>query len=623
MKANWQSRIVSPAEAMAKVRPGMSIFIGSGMAEPQTLVRCLTDCHDENLQDLDLIQLVSLGDTVSFDRRNSRKYRLKTFYPGPRASDAVLNGLADMIPSRCSHIPRLFKSKAIPVDIAFVQITPPDETGYSSLGPGIDVARHALESASVVIGEINDAMPWSFGDTLIHADELDCLVQSADPPFCLPRWPTDELFDRIAANLAATIEDGSCISFSVGPLFESLARHLAARKHLGVHTPFFTDSLMDLVRAGAVTNRHKSFQRGKSLAALAIGTPALMKWLDLNPLVEFQPIDVVMNPQNIGQNEKYTAIMPARKLDITGNAVLQIGVGNLSAGTGAIQELFEGASISRRGRTVLALPSRNRRGEPNILPSLEGIPYQFSNKESPDMVVTEHGRASLTGRTVRERAQALIDIAHPDDRVSLISRAKQAGILYSDQIFIAGTGHLYPSELACSHCFAGGLFVQFRAIKPSDEDNMRRLFYRFSGRAVYSRYHRLVRTMPHTKMQEYVNIDYGQTMSIVGLIEEEGIERIIAEARYAKVADQPHADTACFVDEHYQGKGIATRLLSILAEAARARGIECFTADILTSNRPMLKIINEKIGMPVRGMMIDGVYEVVIPLQGIQKELRP
>jgi acyl-CoA hydrolase/RimJ/RimL family protein N-acetyltransferase len=623
MKSNWEKKIVSPAEVMTKIRPGMSIFIGSGMAEPRTLVKYLTESYDGNLQDLDLIQLVSLGNTVSFDERNAGKYRLKTFYPGPRASEAITAGLADMIPSRCYHIPRLFKSKAIPVDVALIQITPPDDAGYSSLGAGIDVVRYAIENASLVVGEICDDIPWTYGDTLVHMEDIDCLINSTCSPFYLGRWKTDDVADKIAANIAATIEDGSCLSFSVGPLFEALVKHLASRRHLGIHTPFFTDSLMDLVKIGAVTNRHKAFHRGKSLTSLALGTRDLMKWLDRNPLVEFQPVDIVMDPQNIGMNEKHTAIMPARKLDITGNAILKMGVGNVNAGTGAIQELFAGSSLSHKGKTIIALPSRNREGEPNILTSLEGIPYQFSSREFPDLVVTEHGRASLTGRTMRERAQALIDIAHPDDRAELIHKAKHAGVLYSDQICIAETGHLYPDDIACSHCFTGDLLVQFRAIKPSDEDNMRRLFYRFSDRAVYSRYHRLVKTMPHTKMQEYVNVDYRTIMSIVGLVAEGGIERIIAEARYVKLTDHSYADTACFVDESYQGKGIATFLLNLLAQFAKESGIESFTADILTSNKPMLRIINDKIGIPAKGTMIDGVYEITIPLKGLNTENRP
>jgi RimJ/RimL family protein N-acetyltransferase len=379
-----------------------------------------------------------------------------------------------------------------------------------------------------------------------------------------------------------------------------------------VHSPFFTDALMELVKSGAVSNRYKTVFRGKSCASYVIGTKDLMTWLDLNALVEFQPQDVVMDPRTISRNDNMVAIFPARKVDLTGDIALHSGKGNVTAGPGNVQELFWGAALSKNGRTIFALPSRNRKGKPNILISLDQYPFQFANRESMDVVVTEYGVAYLMGKTLRERAQALIEIAHPDDRADLVRQAKEAKMIYADQIYFAESGHLYPDKIACSHRFKESLTIRFRAIKPSDEEEMRRLFYRFSDQSVYYRYFSPIKTMPHKKMQEYVNVDYRYTMSIVAIIDDSGVEKIIGEARYVKTQGESFADTAFIVDEQYQGMGISTYLFNLLIRAAREEGIAGLKADVLENNRAMLKVY-EKALYPVQTVLAGGVYKITIP----------
>lgn len=610
---SWKDKVVSPEEVLARIKPGMSIFLGTGVAEPRTLVKHLTSSDFANLTDLELIQIVSLGDAIAFSSTTTaQKYRLKTFFAGWTASKAIMAGSVDMIPCRLSRIPKLFESGAIRVDVAFVQITPPDERGYASLGVSVDVAKHAMERASMVVAEINDNVPRTLGNTFVHVQDFDYIVYATDAPIYFPRWPFNDVIEKVAANVAAVIEDGSCLSFYSGALFEALGKHLALKRDLGVHTFFFTDPLMDLVKCGAVTNKKKGHFRDKSLTAYAQGTQELMSWLHRNPLVEFQGIDVVSDHMRISMNEKMIAILPARKVDLTGGIALPIGKGNVTPGPGQAQEFFAGAEHSRGGRTIFALPSRNLQGEPNILFSVDVFPNQFTNRESLDLIITEYGIASMIGRTVRERAQALIEIAHPDDRADLVQKARAANILYADQIFLEDSGHLYPDRIACTQTFKNSLTVHFRAIKPSDEEEMRRLFYRFSDRAVFYRYFTPLKVMPHAKMQEYVNVDYRDYMSIVGLIDEGGIERLIAEGRYVLHKDRSFADTAFVVDEKYQGQGIATFILTMLIKFAREHGIKGFTADVLADNKGMIKVY-EKSGYPIKAIVEFGVYRLTIP----------
>ncbi len=608
----WKDRIVSAETVIDKIKPGMSIFLGTGAAEPRTLVKKLMSSDSGNLQDLELIQLVSFGDAISLKKLRRQKYRLKTFFSGWVADEAITEGQVDLVPSRFAWIPKLIESRQISINVAFIQVTPPDGNGNCSLGIAVDVARQAMEQASLVVGEINSRIPRTFGDTFIHISDFDLLVESTQEPIYFDRWLVSPVFDKIAANVSSLIEDGTCIAFSIGPLYEALGRHLVHKRHLGIHSPFFTDALMDLVTSGAVTNRYKETYRGKSLASYALGTPELMSWLDQNPLVEFQGIDKVFHPSQIGRNPRFMAVLPARKVDLTGRIALQIGKGNVATGPAEVLDFFHGAEISAGGRTIFAIPSRNRNGEPNIRVSVEEFPNQFSLRESIDMVVSEHGVASLKGYTIRQRAQALIDIAHPDDRPELIDNAKAENIIYQDQIYLAESAHLYPAEITTSHTFKGGVEVRFRAIKPSDEEEMRRLFYRFSDMAVYYRYFGHITAMPHTKTQEYVNVDWNHTMSIVGLVDEAGHGRVIAEARFIKEPNGLNAEVVFVVDEKYQGLGIGTYLYNLLVRLAKEMGVQGFTADVLFSNIGMMKVF-KKGELPVKATLENGVYQLTIP----------
>lgn len=608
----WKQKIVEPLVALSDIEPGMSIFLGTGVAEPRTLVKYLFSSHLPNLSDLELIQIISLGDVVSFSTsQNIQKFRLKTFFSGWLASEAITAGFVDMIPCQFSSIPRLVSSGTIKIDAAFIQISPPDQAGFSSLGVSVDIAKQAMEKASLIIGEINENVPRTMGDTFVNVNEFHYLINAEEPLIYFPRWPIFPVLDKICANIATVIEDGSCLSLFSGSLYESLAKHLKNKKDLAVHSYSFTDALMDLVNCGAVTNKKKKSFPGKSLASYAQGTPELMKWLDNNPLIEFQGIDLIAEHIKMGLIDKFVVILPARKVDLTGNIALHVGKGNVTAGPGQIQELFAGTERSKGGKAIFAVPSRNLNNKANILISVENYPNQFTIRESLNLIATEYGIASFFGKTVRERAQALIDIAHPDDRSELVRQAKEARILYPDQIYLKDAGHFYPEKISTRHTLSNGLIVSFRAIKPSDEEAMRRLFYRFSDDMVFYRYFSPIKTMPHAKMQEYVNVDYREDMSIVGVIEEGHAERIIAEGRYSRKPNTSIADTAFVVDETFAGLGIASYLLEMLIKYAREQGITGISADVLQNNKAMLKVY-EKLPYAIESKLKYGIYHLTI-----------
>jgi acyl-CoA hydrolase/RimJ/RimL family protein N-acetyltransferase len=613
-KTDWKESVVTPEKVLEKIHPGMCIFLGTGAAEPRTLVKHLMASNADNLQDLELFQLLSFGDAISLKVLKNQKFRLKTFFSGWVAKEAIFEGRVDLIPSRFSRLSQLIASRQIPFDVAFIQITPPNKLGYCSLGISVDVARLVMDQAALVVGEINPDIPQTMGNTYVSIKEFDFLVEATEKPIYFARWNIDPIFDKVAANVTSAIEDGSCISFSFGPLYEALATHLTHKKDLGVHSPIFSDALMDLVNSGAVTNRYKRHFSGKTLTSYAIGTQELYNWLDGNPLVEFQGLDKVFNPMRIGKNPRFVAIINIRKIDLTGGIALHVGKGNVTTDTAEVIDFVNGAEISFGGYSIFALPSRNLKGEANIKLSLEDIPNQLNVRESVDLVATEYGVANLNGRTIRERAMALIEIAHPKDRAKLIEEAKAQKIIYNDQIFIEENAHLYPIDAQCKHTFKNNISVRFRAIKPSDEQEMRRLFYRFSDESVYYRYFTPLKTMTHSKMQEYVNVDYGKVMSIVGLIGDLGKGHIVAEARYVKDPKRPYGDVAFVVDEAFQSIGIATFLYKQLMRLAKERGLQGFTADVLPANKEMMRVF-EKGAAEVKATLEYGVYRLSIPFK--------
>ncbi len=619
-RPDWERRLVTPQAALTRIRPGTTIFIGTGPATPRTLLNSLMDSDAHNAKDLELLQLATHGNIMSVADLRAHNYRLKTFFSGYISWRTIQSGRVDLIAAYASRIPQILKSGQIPIDVAFIQVTPPDEAGYCSLGVAVDVAREAIDQASFVVGEINPDIPFTFGDTFVSIDEFDLLVRSEEPAAVYGRWAVDDAMDQVAANIAAVVKDGDCLCYTYNPLFEALSPHLSGKKDLGIHSLYFTDALMDLVKSGAVTNYRKSPFRGKSLTSYALGTEALYRWLDRNPLVEFQGIDWVCNPTFIGRNPQFVAIYEARKVDLFGGVAFPTR-GRVASGPGEVVDFFSGAEISQDGCTMLGLPSRDEKGESNILVALMDYPNQFRMRESVHMIVTEYGIANLKWRTLRERAQAIIDIAHPDDREYLVAQAREKKLLYANQIYISGTAHLYPSHLADEHTFKDGTTVRFRAIKPSDEEAMRRFFYRFSEKPIYYRFFYKIRTMSHDKMQEYVNVDYSSGVSVVGLVGRPGDEKIIAEARVVRDERDGFGNMAFLIEEAYQGIGIGSYLMGSLVRVAREKGMKGLTAEVLAGNKSMMKIF-EKANLTLEAHLADGIYHIRMPFaaQGGRQE---
>ena len=604
---DWKKNLVSPEEALAKIRPGTTVFIGTGPAAPLTLMQSLLESDGRNVRDIELVQLAIQGNvSLSVQDLKTYNYCLITFFSGFISSQTVKSGLVDMIPAYSSEIPELINKGKVSIDVAFIQITPPDSAGYCSLGVAVDVAREAMNKASLVVGEINTDMPFTYGDTFVSIKEFDLLVNSTNKRVPYRRHKVSKQMKKVAENVASVIKDGDCLSFSNSSLFEALGPQLKDKKDLGFHSLYFTDAMAELVKSGAVTNAKKTPFHGKSLTSYAMGSKKLMKWLHRNPRVEFHGTDFVCNPLFIGKIPQFVALYQAEKVDLSGGVAFP-RTGSVITGPGEVVDFFQGAEASEEGCTIIGLPSRNIKGDSNILFALKDYPNQLRIRESVYMIATEYGVANLKWKTLRERAQAMIDIAHPDDRQLLMEQAKKGKLLYSNQIFISNSAHLYPTHIACNTTFKGGVPIRFRAIKPSDEEQMRRFFYRFSDEAKFYRFFYSVKTMDHDKMQEYINVDYNKEMSIVGLSGKPGDQTIVAEARFVMDDRSYYGEVAFLIDDSFQGIGIGSYMLDLLIQLAKEQGLMGLTAEVLSDNLPMKKVF-EKANYPMEAQLENGVY---------------
>lgn len=595
---DYSSKVISADQVLEKLKPGQKIFATSGVAAPGKLLSAIAQSDANNIRDLEIIQLITLGKYLT-SPNESRQYRLKTFNIGESISKDIADGKVDFIPANLMELPYIFLSGAVAVDVAIILTSPPDDKGFVSLGVAVDVANIVIKQASLVIAEINPSMPVTHGETVIHLSSVDFIVESDLPLIERENKPYDEIMDRIGWNISNLIEDGATVALHVGRIFNSVANHLKQKKNLGILTHVVSDWAIDLIESGAISLDRSRYTGGLITTCYCYGSRALYDYVHRNPIFEFYPIARLSNPFVVRRIKSLIGIMNVKKIDISGELVIFHSGDNLLTGYESKLGFAMAATISKNGKAIVALNSVDKEGRSNIVIRHA---WETDNTHSTlgvvKYIVTEYGVANLFGKSIRERVLAMIDIAHPDHRESLLEQAKAMNYVYADQIYVARHAAQYPAMLETRKSLKDHLEVKIRPIKPSDEDMMRQLFYNFSDESKYFRYFANKPVMPHKEMQKYVNIDYHDTLSIVAIVEKGRNERIIAEARYAYGKQEDAHEVAFIVDEEFQGKGVATFMLNYLIKIARNRGIGEFIAYVLPRNDAMLKVF-EKAKVPI------------------------
>ena len=613
----YREKMTTATAAVAQIRRGQRVFIGSGAAEPQALVAALVGRSD-HLADNQLIHIRSLGVTPPYtESRLSDRLRYSTFFIGDSVRAAVAEGRADYTPIFLSEVPALFRSGKAPVDVALIQVTPPDEHGFCSLGVSVDIVKAAAECAKLLIAEVNPRMPRTLGDSFLHIDQIHQLVENEAPIFEFSHQPADDVARRIGRHIAELVEDGATLQMGIGTIPDSVLGDLRDHKDLGVHTEMLSDGIIDLIERGVVNGLRKTIHRGKVVTSFALGSQRLYDFIDDNPLFEFYPEEYVNDPFVIGRNARMVAINAALEIDLTGQVCSDSLGAYFYSGIGGQVDFIRGAARSVGGKPIIALPSTavvDGQRVSRIVSMLKLGAGVVTSRGDVHYVVTEFGAVDLHGKSIRERALGLIHIAHPDFRDALMQAARERHLVYPDQVVVTAVGLEEIEQLESVFVAANGEEVRLRPIEPTDEPLIQELFYHCSERTIYLRFFVYLKAMPHSRAQQLVAVDYDNTLALVATVKEGERDVIIAVGRYSRDAATNYADCAFIVRDDWQDKGVGRYLIERLIEVARGRGIVGFTADVLVENTRMMHVFHLCAPGPIQSRIEDGSYHISFPL---------
>lgn len=597
-------KLVSVEEAIALIKPGRRILIGSGAAEPVSLVEGLVT-HGAHLADNEIVHLLTLGPAPYVDPGLAQRFRHAAFFIGPNVRDAVQQGRADFIPVFLSEIPDLIRTRRIRVDVALIQTSLPDAHGHVSLGVSVDVVRAAVDAADLVLAEVNPFMPRTHGDTFLPVSRIDRLVAVERPLLELTGEPPGEIEATIGRHVASLVPSGATIQTGIGSIPDAVLHALSDRVDLGVHTEMLSDGVMKLAQAGVVTGAKKSLLRGKMVTSFVMGSQALYEWANDNPALEMRGSDFTNSPRVIADNDRMISVNSALAVDLTGQVAADTLTGKFFSGIGGQVDFVRGAAASRGGKSIIALRSTAKRGSVSrIRSALEEGAGVVTSRGDVRYVVTEYGVADLWGKSVRERSLALIEIAHPDFRGELLEQAKRRKYVFPDQHLPRA---IYPWQEERRERLLGCETVIVRPVRMSDEEPLQRLFYDLSNESIYKRFMAHRRVHSHEEMQELVDTDYALNMGIVACDADQG--DIIGMSRYDVDPATRLAEIAFVVRDDWQGRGVGTLLMKRMSEIARARGLAGFSADVLARNKAMLMVF-QRSGLEVISQFDGSTYHL-------------
>jgi len=438
---SWQNdykvKLRTPQEALLYVQSGMRVYIQPGCAEPETLVEALME-RGPYVEEVEIVHLLTMGKAPYVAPEMEGHFRHNAMFIGGNVRDAINDGRADYTPIYLSEIEGLFESGAIPIDVALIQVSPPDTHGFCSYGVGVDTTLTAAKCARFVVAQVNEQMPRTFGDSFVHISDIDVLVDSSRPLPEMKRQEITETHTAIARNVASLIEDGAVLQTGIGGIPDAVLPLLKDRKDLGVHSELVSDGVVPLIEAGVITGERKNFKPRKVIVGFVLGSKNIFSFVDNNPIFEFHPTSYVNDPGFIARNDNMVAINSALQVDLTGQ-VCSDSIGNqFYSGIGGQVDFLRGASRAKGGKAIIAIPSTAKSGAiSRIVPMLDPGAGVVTSRGLVRYVVTEFGVAYLHGKTIRERAKALIEIAHPKFREELYAYCEKTRWLQRPQAVAA------------------------------------------------------------------------------------------------------------------------------------------------------------------------------------------
>lgn len=572
------------------LKSGSRIFIGSHAAVPHALINDLID-HSQHLHDIEIVQVYALGDNKWAEPEHTQQFKVNSlFIGGPQVRKAVAEGRADYTPCFMSDIPYLFSEGILPLDAALIMVSPADKYGYHSLGVSVDIVSSALKSAKKVIAQVNPKMPVTFGQAFIHKGQIDAFFEAEEDLPEIEATELDAVTERIGQYVSLLIDDGATIQIGFGNICDAVLRYLGNHKDLGVHSEMITDGIMELMQKGVINNRKKTYHQHKAVTSFCVGSKALYDFVDGNPHIGFYPSEYVNSPANIARNDNMISINSAIEVDLTGQVVSDSIGHQFYSGIGGHVDFSRGASMSKGGKPVIALPSTAKNGTiSRIVPHLtEGVGVATS-RAHVYYVVTEFGVASLRGKSIRERALELIRVAHPKFRQQLLEEVRKHYYVPNYQtiksVEVPELGSVGFKELNID-----GQCYDLRPLNPSDERRLQEFFYSHTKETLQMRYNTVPTQMSREKSCTLVSVDQTTDLALCIVRQKGSAAEIQAVGRYYFVPQNNSCEVAFVTREIHQGKGMASRLLDEMIRIAKLRSIDHMVAYVRAENHKMLAV---------------------------------
>jgi acyl-CoA hydrolase/GNAT superfamily N-acetyltransferase len=590
---DYVTKQCSAEAAMSRLHSGQRVFIGSSCGEPQHLVRELANIS-KKLTDLEIVRLMALETTpltLIASKSQGASLNIRHIYMGSAKPKRLARNARFVTPMNLSAVPRLFTSRLLPIHVALIQVTPPDDFGWMSLGVSVDITMAAALSADLVIAQINPKMPRVLGRSFLHVNQVDLFVEHEEPLLSVGEPPESEDANIIGRLIARLIEDGSTIQISPGTSLQATLLALSQKNDLGVHTQYLTSDIMHLYSKGVVTNRKKGLNNGKIVASTAIGTENLYEFINDNPVLEFHPSDYVNNPSIIARHNRMVSINVAMAIDLTGQVAADALPYNHFSGVTGMLDFIRGSSQSEGGKSFIIMPSTSMKGaKSRIVPMLDETAVVVPRADV-QYIVTEYGVVNLFGKSLQDRATAMISIAHPKFRDELFHQAKEMDLFGRERTLQETIHGVYPLKLEETIEIEAEQ-VTIRPAKPVDERRIQEHFYNLDKDDITSRFFYEKKSFLQSDVKSVSQIDYIKALSIIAVVGEFGFGKVVAIGEYQLDEEKNVAEIAFSVSKEWQGKGLGKILLKKLCEAARENGIAGLMAYTSPENKAMTNLFH-------------------------------
>lgn len=588
-------KLLTAQASVKKIKNGSRVFLGTGCGEPQQLIRAMVE--DPSIQDIVIYQMLSstLSKYVNDENFLSR-FSIKLFFISVLMRQSAFEGKIDYLPVYLSQIPTIFENHEIGLDVALIQVSPPGSHGYCSLGISVDITLSGMKNADIVIAQVNPEMPRTWGDSMVHIDEIDYLVEYKEPILeSLPETKNKQVVERIGHYVNMLVDDGATLQIGFGHLPDAIVPYLCDKKDLGIHTQVITDGLLPLFRNKAITNKKKSYLPDRVVASLCMGSKELYDYVDNNPIFYFKSSEFVNDPNVIAKNDNFISISSALEVDLTGQVCTDSKGYLFYSGIGDQVDFIRGSAMSKGGFSIIIIPSTAQNGKiSRIVPHLSEGAGVATTRGDIDIIVTEYGIAEMRRKSIYQRVMELARIAHPKFRKNLIEEAKKRHYIFPDQLPPTTQDLLFLDQYHHSLTLANGKNVDFRPLLPSDEFESRHFYYSLQEDSIYYRFFNKRKVFSRDMLQkQWAEVDYRRNMTIIGLMQLGKRKQIVAIGSYAE-AGEDSAEVAFLVKERLHGMGIGRYLLEILETIAKENNYKQFIATVLAENRKMLHVFQKK-----------------------------